>query len=238
MPERKGSDRDASGMQSLLVKLGYKVAMGTDLSAAKMKDILQRWSEKDHTKCDSFVCVMLSHGEEGKIFGTDHDVDIEELLGMFRGNRCTSLAGKPKIFFIQACRGTSFDEPVDVVDSALSEAVTSSFEDALDASTRQTLPSEADFLIAYSVVPGYYSWRNSTNGSWFMQAVIDIFNKYYEQLDLLTMLTLVNNSVATVESSTSDPRFNNKKQIPSCVNMLRKLVYFNSNAVKFHGVFS
>ncbi|EDV23240.1 uncharacterized protein TRIADDRAFT_16140, partial [Trichoplax adhaerens] len=179
MPERKGSDRDAEGMQTLLVKLGYKVAMGNDLSAATMKDVLQRWAAKDHSACDSFVCVLLSHGEQGKIFGTDTDVDIEELLGLFRGNRCASLAGKPKLFFIQACRGTNFDEAVD--------------HDEVDAKTRQTLPSEADFLIAYSVVPGYYSWRNSTNGSWFMQAVIDIFTKYYKQLDLITMLTIVNN---------------------------------------------
>jgi len=29
-----------------------------------------------------------------------------------------------------------------------------------------SLPSEADFLYAYSTVPGYYSWRNSQRGSW------------------------------------------------------------------------
>ena len=29
-----------------------------------------------------------------------------------------------------------------------------------------TLPTEADFLYAYSTVPGYYSWRNYTKGSW------------------------------------------------------------------------
>ena len=27
----------------------------------------------------------------------------------------------------------------------------------------------ADFLIAYSTVPGFYSWRNTTQGSWFIQ---------------------------------------------------------------------
>ena len=29
-----------------------------------------------------------------------------------------------------------------------------------------SLPTEADFLYAYSTVPGYYSWRNSARGSW------------------------------------------------------------------------
>lgn len=29
-----------------------------------------------------------------------------------------------------------------------------------------SLPIESDFVYAYSTVPGYYSWRNSRNGSW------------------------------------------------------------------------
>lgn len=33
------------------------------------------------------------------------------------------------------------------------------------------IPMEADFLIAYSTISGYYSWRNSVNGSWFIQSL-------------------------------------------------------------------
>ncbi len=33
------------------------------------------------------------------------------------------------------------------------------------------IPSHADFLIAYSTIPGFYSWRNTQNGSWFVQAL-------------------------------------------------------------------
>ena len=29
-----------------------------------------------------------------------------------------------------------------------------------------SLPIEADFLYAYSTVPGYLSWRNASSGSW------------------------------------------------------------------------
>ena len=31
-----------------------------------------------------------------------------------------------------------------------------------------SLPAESDFIYAYSTVPGYYSWRNSRNGSWLV----------------------------------------------------------------------
>ena len=29
------------------------------------------------------------------------------------------------------------------------------------------IPSHADFLIAYSTIPGFYSWRNTTAGKYF-----------------------------------------------------------------------
>lgn len=46
----------------------------------------------------------------------------------------------------------------------------SSMEDETDGPPEYgneiSLPTEADFLYAYSTVPGYYSWRNSVKGSW------------------------------------------------------------------------
>ena len=35
-----------------------------------------------------------------------------------------------------------------------------------DKTNAITLPTQADFLYAYSTVPGYFSWRNCTKGSW------------------------------------------------------------------------
>lgn len=58
-------------------------------------------SKEDHSQSASFVCVLLSHGDEGVLYGTDSAVDLKELTGLFRGDRCRSLVGKPKLFFIQ-----------------------------------------------------------------------------------------------------------------------------------------
>ena len=49
----------------------------------------------------SFVCVLLSHGVENMLYGTDGAVELNELTGLFRGDRCATLVGKPKLFFIQ-----------------------------------------------------------------------------------------------------------------------------------------
>lgn len=58
-------------------------------------------SKDDHRSCASFVCVLLSHGDEGIFFGTDGSIELKYLTSLFRGNRCRSLVGKPKMFFIQ-----------------------------------------------------------------------------------------------------------------------------------------
>ena len=50
------------------------------------------------------VCLM-SHGKEGVIIASDNrDVAMTEVLKIF--SQCEALKGKPKLMFIQACRGS------------------------------------------------------------------------------------------------------------------------------------
>jgi hypothetical protein len=58
-------------------------------------------SKEDHSKRSSFVCVILSHGDEGVIYGTNGPVELKKLTSFFRGDYCRSLTGKPKLFIIQ-----------------------------------------------------------------------------------------------------------------------------------------
>ena len=63
--------------------------------------LMQEISRFDHTGNACFVFAILSHGDDGCIYGTDGTVKIKELVDLFRGDICPSLAGKPKIFFFQ-----------------------------------------------------------------------------------------------------------------------------------------
>ncbi len=73
----------------------------------------------------------------------------------------------------------------------------------------------ADFLIAHSTVAGYYSWRNTAAGSWFMQSLVAVMENERHRRDVLTMLTMTNRLVTReYESSSSHPDFNDKKQTP------------------------
>ena len=54
----------------------------------------------------SVVLVLMSHGEKRGIYGTDSEVvTVQEIKSKFSGRQCPALIGKPKMFFIQACRG-------------------------------------------------------------------------------------------------------------------------------------
>ncbi|KAM3864779.1 caspase-3-like [Diretmus argenteus] len=213
MNQRNGTDVDAGNVLKVFGILGYKVKVYNDQTVDQIKRVLMAASKEDHSGSASFICVLLSHGDEGVFFGTDTSVELKSLTSLFRGDRCKSLVGKPKLFFIQACRGTDLDGGIET-------------DSGTDGSTTR-LPVEADFLYAYSTAPGYYSWRNTMTGSWFIQSLCEMFSKYGKELELLHIMTRVNHKVAVeFESISNSPGFDAKKQIPCIVSMLTKEMYF------------
>ncbi|NP_001269823.1 caspase 3, apoptosis-related cysteine peptidase a [Oreochromis niloticus] len=212
MNQRNGTDVDAGNAMRVFKNLGYNVKMYNDQTVDQMMNVLTDASKEDHSNSASFVCILLSHGDEGVFFGTDGSVALKHLTSLFRGDRCKSLVGKPQLFFIQACRGTDLDPGIE----------TDSETDGVK------IPVEANFLYAFSPAPGYYSWRNTMTGSWFIQSVCDMISKYGKELEILHIMTRVNHKVAVeFESASNSPGFDAKKQIPCIVSMLTKEMYFS-----------
>jgi caspase-like apoptosis-related cysteine protease len=48
--------------------------------------------------------VVMSHGTQNKIYARDAPYQTEELWKPFIAKKCRTLAGKPKLFFIQVCQ--------------------------------------------------------------------------------------------------------------------------------------
>lgn len=94
---------------------------------------------------------VLSHGEQGIIYAKNGSYKPDNFLWeRFTGDKCTSLAGKPKLFFIQACQGDRLDGGIEL-------------RTQVDGSSSFKIPIYADFLIAYSTVPGKYVKKNILN---------------------------------------------------------------------------
>ncbi|XP_073491442.1 caspase-7-like isoform X2 [Aquarana catesbeiana] len=217
-PVRHGTEKDAEDLCKCFEDMGFEVKVHNDLGCKEMEQLLKSVANSDHSDSACFACIFLSHGEEGQICGTDGVIPIKTLTTHFLGDQCKSLLGKPKLFFIQACRGLKKDEGV----QADSEAANSPLEADTDLGNR--IPVEANFLFFYATAPGYVSWRDTEKGTWFVQALCRVLNQYWNQLNILQILTRVNNQVATKPGE--------KKQIPSVESRLTKDLYFNT----FHTV--
>jgi len=166
---------------------------------------------QSHENYDSFVCCILSHGYLNGVYGSDcRPVAIADLANIFKGSYCPSLVNKPKLFFIQACRGDSTDAGIMENDG----------KNVFNDSLRHSLPSEADFLFGYATPPGKVSFRSPEHGSWFISSLCQGLQDKACQLDLLSMLTIVNKEVCQAYTCQG------YKQCPAPVSLLRKKVWF------------
>ncbi|XP_066042339.1 caspase-6 isoform X2 [Chamaea fasciata] len=225
---RPGTMADRDNLKHSLTDLGFEVRHFDDLNAEDVKQKIKEASIDDHSDADCFVCVFLSHGEDDHIYARNGKIKIQEITDMFRGDKCPSLIGKPKIFIIQACRGDKHDDAVvahDSIDSS-SESPVNKIE--VDAACVYTLPTGADFIMCYSVAQGYYSYRDTKNGSWYIQDLCETLRKHGSSLDFIDLLTLVNRKVSyrTVGASRNINAIG-KKQIPCFTSMLTKKLYFH-----------
>lgn len=222
MRPRNGTHVDEARLRNTFERLDFQIIVENDLKYDDVKKKLDKISKMDHSKNDCFVTVIMTHGESNLLWAKDKKYPVEELYEPFFGDKCPSLIGKPKLFFVQACRGEK-----------ITNAVRYSMMDSTDSQTKQvpvtySIPTMADLLVMYSTYEGNYSWRNPENGAWFIQALCVEFDLNGKQDDLLTLLTSVSRRVAyEFESNVpGNEKMHAKKQMPSVVSMLTKIMYF------------
>jgi len=213
---RNGTNSDRDNLRINLRQLDFEVEVHDDLPFKDIERILESASMEDHSDADCILVAVLSHGELGILYASDHSYKPDRLWSQFTADKCPSLAGKPKLFFIQACQGDQLDHGVQMVTQTDAGATT------------YKIPSHADFLIAYSTVPGFYSWRNTTQGSWFIQAFCHVIQREAHSRDLLSILTRVARKVAFDFQSNVPTNYgmHEKKQIPCITSMLTRDLVF------------
>uniref|UniRef100_A0A8C9Q860 Caspase family p20 domain-containing protein n=1 Tax=Spermophilus dauricus TaxID=99837 RepID=A0A8C9Q860_SPEDA len=79
MASRSGTDVDAANLREIFMNLKYEVRNKNDLTREEIVELMHNVSKEDHSKRNSFICVILSHGDKGIIFGTNGPVDLKKL---------------------------------------------------------------------------------------------------------------------------------------------------------------
>ncbi|XP_052888474.1 caspase-1-like [Anopheles moucheti] len=224
MAQRDGSDKDRDSICKVLSDIGFNVRVFDNLNKKNLLAMLEKIANEDHSQNDCLVVVAMTHGDKEVLYASDDSYPVGRLWEPFVGNGCKTLLGKPKLFFIQACRGERFDVGVKMA-KVLTDTV-----DARSSSEQllYVIPTMADLLVMYSTYDGHYSWRNPINGSWFIQSLSSELEQNAHSKELLHLLIGVSRRVAYQYQSNvpGNSKMDAKKQMPCIVSMLTKLVYF------------
>lgn len=194
---RTGSGQDVKVLRYTFEQFKCKVEIITDATLATIKRTVRMLETKDFEDKSALVLVMLSHGtRHDRIAAKDNDysLDYDVLFPILR-NR--TLRDKPKLLFVQACKGAN----------ELGGFMT-------DAAQPNGSPNE--ILKCYSTYEGYVSYRTE-DGTPFIQSLCEALNRTGKTSDIDTIMTNVRR---VVKMQTRD------SQIPSVTSTLTSKYVF------------
>ena len=230
---RVGTENDADNLTTTFEFLGYEVIVWENCShiemknitfvlgaeSPEMKDSKRKRSSNDVDDHDSFVCCILSHGTQGHIKSNDDALvtlnDIVEPLLDYE-----HLNDKPKMFFIQACRGSKDRKKITDKSSQIVEGHRD--DDGNDAKELKIPKVGADFFFGYATLPGFVAHR-SNDGSPYIKLLCKTLCERGRHTNLVTMHTMLNHDVATNIIREDKTQY---LQISEFEDSLRNFVYF------------
>lgn len=240
---RKGGEVDDEVLRKVFTELDYMVTVRQNLTAQNMRMCIESFSRQpEHRTVDSCVVCLLSHGVEGAVYGTDGQLlQLDWVFGSFDNAHCPLLQNKPKMFFIQACRGEEMDCGVEQLDgpsrtsSPSCEQVDAGREGQGDAGMRQRgemgrprikLPQRSDMICGFASLKGTAAMRNTKRGSWFIQDLNTILRLNAKDTHLADMLAQVNGRIKDREGHAPGTAHHRCKEMSEFTSSLCKDLFF------------
>ena len=213
---RKGAEKDRKHLIEVYehLNVGYEVA--NDLRKNKMIDKINLFSKNIKKPCSVIFVSISTHGKDngGLLCVDGMFVSVGEIVRCFEKKE---LLGIPKIFIIQACKGNAKEERECEGDSTHSDSTIPT----------QYCTKRADVLIAYSTSEGCLSYRNTENGSWFIEVLKDcVTNPEYEKMHFVEILTICTNRIINKYKDRDKNSTSEFTQTPSYCSTLRRSLKF------------
>ena len=196
-----GTDRDSDYMTTFFSALGnYEVVVPKkNLRVKEFTAICEQLASLEYPEVYKRMLVYFAgHGGDGYITLQDKSVRIEEIQAIFDPSKHQKLYAMARIFFIDACRGST---------RYVSEDQT---RGGPDKKSYEVYCKYKNELIAYSTLKGHAAYDGE---SWTQALYKCLVLTQYQQDDLLHVLTHANNKLGSHQTAT-------------CKNTLKELVYF------------
>ena len=196
-----GTDRDSDAMKRFFSALGnYEVVVPKkNLRVNEFTDICEHLASLEYPEIyKRMVIYFAGHGGDGYIALQDERVHIEAIQAIFDPSKHPKLYTMARIFFIDACRGSTLYTKDDHT------------RGSPDKKSYQVHCKCQNELIAYSTLKGYAAYDGE---SWTQTLYECLVLERYMQDDLLHILTYVNSELDSRQTAPSH-------------STLKELVYF------------
>lgn len=198
---RTGTREDRESLNRMLTDvLGFEVIVKADLTLQAMRQALTEFSQLPLLQeVDSCIVAVMSHGAKGGvIFGTDGRVDSSgpvrdtyifttEIREYFGAISCPCMSGKPKLFIIQACRGTTEDTTRGLIPLGRDIAIENS-------SDCRTGAAYLDMAWINATVEEMVAYRQT-----LIPAVTEVFMEYAATKSVQSMMTQIHDKMKKMQ---------------------------------------
>ena len=168
---RKGSSKDANGIKDELEERNVTVKTVNNCTAHQIRSSLEELRNITGAIYRFLMIVILSHGFQGKIIGTDGKrISINNILEILSAVNLPAFKNKPKILILHTCQEEEDNEA--------------------DNDNHITM-IEKHFLIALPTLPHCLAYRQPSRGTFYIQCFLKVLKEKGDTTDLLSMLTNV-----------------------------------------------
>lgn len=193
---RCGSGEDVPGLTKLFSDLGFEVIPKENRTREQiLHDVESIASEEVLPGHDCFVLWLMSHGSSGEVSGSDEiPLTIQAIKDRLSNESCAALTGKPKLLFVQACRGKEREKAVRIPSDYVDQSTVHQTEST--SVSYKLISRHSDFLTCYATVDGHVSMRSQSEGSLFVSAFKKIFEQHAANDTLDSLLNKIRKEVS------------------------------------------
>ncbi|XP_055372720.1 caspase-3-like isoform X2 [Condylostylus longicornis] len=182
LSKRIGSKKDVELLESTFKKFKVITETHNNLSALEIQNIMANVERKNFSNHSCVVFAILSHGERNdKVYASDgKEYSIYDDV-IFRVIKNKTLSNKPKIFLVQACKGSTDPRSYH----------TDGSEDKFNGMPRE-------ILIFSSTFEGFVSYRD-VNGTPFIRKFCSEFSQFGDRKNIHDIM---NNTIKLIQDET------------------------------------